>query len=567
MNRQQATVLRRWLCVLALSWAPVALSATISASVDSSSLRVDESFHLIFEADRDIEAEPDLSPLEENFEIVNQSRNQDVSITNARVTRRASWQIELLPIRAGTFTIPAIEFGSVRSNPVTVQVWPAGLRSADRPSHFFLEVEVDEDTPYVQQQVIYTVRVFRTVNAIAARLSEPALEGVDALVERLGEDSVFAANRADRRYRVTERRYAIFPQASGTLVIPPLHFQAKVIERVGFGLSTPDTVRTRIIRVRSEEMTVPVLEAPVDTPPVWVPARSLSLSESWPAAGPVSVGDTLTRRIAIRAAGLTAAQLPELTLELPEGMKQYPEQPELKNLAEGEGVTGTRVQTTALVATRPGTFTLPAVAVTWWNVETRQTEQALLPPRTIEVTDSGTVPAATAQLNPDTRPGPVEGADTTAAYWQWISGGLALAWLLTLWQWWLDRRRSAAPDLAPLRNPAPGAKQALAALKRACTDHDARAARDALLAWSAAAWPQAPPANLTQLGTRCGDGLSVAVDDLQRTLYAEQPGRWNGAQLWEQAKRIELRPPTPATANDVSLEPLYKARRDELSRV
>ena len=90
-------------------------------------------------------------------------------------------------------------------------------------------------------------------------------------------------------------------------------------------------------------------------------------------------------------------------------------------------------------------------------------------------------------------------------------------------------------------------------MQRACADNDAAAARDALLAWSAATWPQSPPVNLTQLATRCGDALATVIADLQRALYAEESGRWNGAQLWAQAKRIAPRPAARPPTHEKSL--------------
>lgn len=557
MNIQRAST-ALVLCVLTLSWLPAALAAAISARVAPSSVSVDESFHLILEADRDIDADPDLSALQADFEVINQSRRRDVSVGLGTATVRTSWQIELMPRQAGAFTIPALRIGSVPSNPVTLEVRPARPPGSDRMSHFMVEVDVDRDTVHVQQQVVYSVRVLRNVNATATRLSEPAPEGVATLIERLnlGEEAVYTEVHAGRRYRITENRYAIFPQSSGTLRIPPLQFQAKVIERGGADPALRHRVGTRIIRLRSEAIEIPVSQPPADAPAIWLPARSLRLSDTWSSGGSVAVGDTVTRRIAIEAAGLTAAQLPELTLELPAGIKQYPRQPELMTLSESNGVTGRRVQTVELVATRPGTYTLPQVTLTWWNIETRRTERAALPPRAIAVA------APTAQPGVDPLADPTTAADASIALWPWLSGGLALAWLLTLWRWRLDRLRSSAREPGPQQPLSPNAQQALGAVRQACANHDARAARDALLVWSAALWPQAPPANLTQLGKRGGDALAVAIEDLQRTLYAGQPAHWEGTRLWEQVKRVDARPPT-APARDGALEPLYKTRGEE----
>ena len=555
------------LLVLAWCWAPLCAAAIITASVDRSTVSVDESFYLILEAEGEFSADPDLAPLTENFEILNQSRTQNVSIINGRAMRRDAWQIELMPTEAGSFTIPAIAFGTESSNPVSILVKPARPPGeGDDPGRFFLEVEVDEPRPYVQQQIIYTVRLFRGANATSPRLSEPAPEGVDTIVERVGKDNAYSAHRGGRRYRVTERRYAIFPQASGRLVLPPLRFQAKVLEAGRPRSSVFDAVRTRNIRVRSRPIELSVMEAPANAPEPWLPARSLALEESWSTTGPVTAGDALTRRITMQASGLTAAQLPELDLGLPDGIKHYPEQAELDNLAGEQGLTGKRMQTIALVATRPGSYVLPEVAITWWNVDTGQAERTLLPSRTVEVLAATQAGGVDAPLPSDRAAGdgapPADKAGAAPGYWRWLSALLALAWLLTLWFWRQDRRLGRQPVPAAGTAAPPDLRQALAGLQRACADNDAQAARDALAVVAAAAWPEAPPRNLSQLAARCGDGLAAEIADLQRALYAPSSPGWEGARLWALAKTLASRPAPEGPPEAAVLAPLYQPAPD-----
>jgi hypothetical protein len=66
-------------------------------------------------------------------------------------------------------------------------------------------------------------------------------------------------------------------------------------------------------------------------------------------------------------------------------MKVYPDEPAIDDQSSGMFLLGQRVEKFALVPTRAGKFSLPAIRVPWWDVATDQPREAVLPARTIEV--------------------------------------------------------------------------------------------------------------------------------------------------------------------------------------
>ncbi len=275
-----------------------------------------------------------------------------------------------------------------------------------------------------------------------------------------------------------------------------------------------------------------------------------------------------TRKITLRALGLTAAQLPELDLVLPEGLRDYPEQARLEDSAQTEGVLGTREQSLALIPTQPGKVTLPEIQVNWWNVESQQPEIATLPARTIEVMAAATAdppPPAIAEVS-ETSSLQVEADNSFGSPWElqstpgwsWLSPGLALVWMLTLVLWWFDRRRSHRPELASVQvPPKTDPKRALGAIRSACDSNEAPAAKDALLKWGAAHWPDAPPANLEQLGVRCGDPLKLRLRDLEQVLYGRNKD-WDPARLLKALRAYKPRAASSKDSKSLSLEPMYR---------
>ncbi len=212
----------------------------------------------------------------------------------------------------------------------------------------------------------------------------------DARIEQLGESRTYEKLINGVRHGVIELRYAIYPQHSGELVIPALVFSATLVDPGQSQSQSPTAPKPgKLIHVSSAAMTLNVKPQPAAWPAdaPWLPARSLSLGESWsPEPDHSQVGDSLTRSLTIKAEGLSSAQLPPLPATSVNGLRRYPDQPQLSNQNSERGLIGSREEREALVPTHSGTFELPAVTVVWWNTHEEHLERSSLPSRTLQVT-------------------------------------------------------------------------------------------------------------------------------------------------------------------------------------
>ena len=111
-----------------------------------------------------------------------------------------------MPKAAGEFTIPSVRVGDRQSNPVTLRVLapdPAASAAAD----IFMELVAAPDVVYAQSQVLFTLRLFVGVSTGRATLTAPETTGVEAIVEKLGEDSQYQTDA--RRPRLRRARAAL----------------------------------------------------------------------------------------------------------------------------------------------------------------------------------------------------------------------------------------------------------------------------------------------------------------------------------------------------------------------
>ncbi|CAI8886618.1 BatD family protein [Methylocaldum szegediense] len=561
----------RLLPLLFLFHAGAVSAAAISVTVDRESVPINESFTLIFSAEETPDADPDFTPLEKDFHILGQSQSSQISLINGRFSRRTEWHVSVMARQEGTLTVPSIAFGSDRSKPLTIHVSGSPTPGVGASGEdLFLEVEAEPKNPYVQAQVIYTVRVLSRVHFGGANLSEPSSD--DALIQKLGDDRRYTTYRNGLQYTAIERKYAVFPQKSGTLLLEPLTLEAR---RTSAGQSLFNQFfnhSARILRAHSDSITLDVRPIPTAfSGEHWLPAEHLEIEDSWSQDDlKTTAGEPITRTITVRADGTTVGLLPELAPKAagqsPSDIKRYPDQPLLNEQKLASGLASVRQEKIALIPARSGTYRLPPIEIPWWNTKTDRMEIARLPERILTALPGAqteeTAPSAVAAASPEPSSAaaqtPIEAPRAGGGAWFWLALLFGLGWLGTAAAWWLSRKPRKPEVLRPADDPR-SERSAVNALRMACQKNDPAAARQALLDWARLRWPSARPIGLDELKSRCRGELGREIERLNRALYRHPESGWQGQMLWSAFRSdpiILSSRDKPAIA--ANLEPLYK---------
>ncbi len=259
--------------------------------------------------------------------------------------------------------------------------------------------------------------------------------------------------------------------------------------------------------------------------------------------------------------------MPEL-----DNIKLYQNKGEVANNPTPKGIAGSRQETIALVATRPGTVELPEIRIPWWDKDKHQVQYAVLPAAHLVI--HGTPAAESAPPRPaEPAPPPMSVAPAAEAVppaptsrptiWMALTLLLTLAWLSTALLWWRTRGRLAVADQA--RRPAKAATsmreaEAFNVLRHACQANDPAQARAALLAWAVACWPRARLRILNDIvRLHPNPKLGAICQALDQTLYGHGglEGGWQGQELLALVK--EMRENSGETrTKDEALPPLYR---------
>ena len=520
-------------------------AATLLARVDRTELSLDETVELTLEtADGTAFGKPDLQPLDGLFKVSGTRQSNQLAGANGEAKAITQWQVTLQPQQTGYVVIPPLQLGDARSEPITLHVTEPSAGDSDLLAPIFIDASLDQEVAYVQAQVLLTLRIYHSVSLYDDSTLSP-LQMSDALVERLGEPRTYEKDINGVRHGVIEIRYALFPQKSGELTIPAQLFGATTVapatgDQYGsrFGRSTQVKSPTIPLTVKAKPA-----EYPADVP--WLPARSLTLVEAWsPEPADAQLGEALTRSLLLKADGLTSSQLPPIgSTEVP-GLRSYPDQPTLNNEITANGVSGSREQREALVATRTGDFQLPPVEVVWWNTLDDRLERSTLPGRNLLVADNPNLqqPAIDAPDVPEQR--------EARRLWPWqLSSALLALTTLLGFGLWLHARSQPAVIRTVQTGPTP--RSLLDDLKRACLANDTQATRHALDAWA-----RQQPETLADMAARV-EPLSDALDGLNGALYSETGQRWQGEALWQAIQSLPARQAGDAEREASALPPLY----------
>lgn len=541
----------------------LASAADISVFVDRQNINTNESCNLVFEAEGSVDGDPDFSPLGVYFDVLNKSQSSNMTIVNGNFSRKTVWTVVLLAKQAGTYAIPPIEFGNDKTKALTLKIGQSSPSQSNSDKSLFLEVEVDQKSTYVQSQLIYTVKLYRSVDIQNASLTEPELSDADAIVEKLGDDQRFQITRNGVRYLVIERKYAIFPQQSGQLSIKPVEFNGQLVsQRRSFFDITPFNNTTK--RIVSSQIEIDVKPIPDNFKNKnWLPSASLKLVDEWPDNPVFKVGEPVTRTLSIIASGLTASQLPEISSQSISNIKLYPDQPTFNNKKDKNGILGIRQEKIAYIPTKPGKITLPEINLPWWNTKTGNIEFARIKAKTINVEAGATtvqsplIPAEQPAVSL-TQSNNVETLDsTTTSLWFYLSILFLSAWMLTLFLL-LRSNKKQIPLQANITESKPSTKNIAKKFASACHQHNRELCKSLLIEWAKHQWPDEQINTLGDIVLKTDGALKQQIIRLNQSLYAATSTDWNASELLNAFETNKGKPLINKTSNNDKLKPLTK---------
>ena len=371
-----------FLLTLLLSTAAYADVNSLEATIDRNPVMLDEAIRLTVTADGSADRDAfDSSPLLKDFVVGRTSVSSQTSIVNFDTKRTTVWTTTLFPRKEGTFTIPSLTIEGKSTKPIQVKVIPVQEQS-NVARDYFVTTDIDVKEAYLNQQLLYTVKLFLSSNIERGSLQAPEMQNAE--ITQLGEDKQYTDIVNGRRYQIIERQFAVVPQASGEFTLRGPIFTGEVMaantnQRFGF------FNRTQQINRVGPDTTVNIKPIPQGIDYPWLPSEMVRVDEEWPQGDSFVAGEPVTRIITLTALGVVEEQLPDIPEFYPPNFKLYPDQSNTTTVEKDQSLISQRQTSLAIIPTQPGNFVLPEITIPWFNTLTQQTEYATIPARSITV--------------------------------------------------------------------------------------------------------------------------------------------------------------------------------------
>ena len=536
----------------------------------------------------------DLTPLTSQFDVLGTRTSSQIRSVNGAVEAWTDYIVTLFPLEEGDLIIPELNINGTATAPMVVTVTNEGPRSNQSNEELYLEIETNKESVYVQEQLLFTVRLYYTINGIRnPQFTE--LEMEDSVIQLIGSPNQYEKLIDGERYGVYEKRYVIFPQRSGPLEVPDILFRGEVTD--GSSNFVFRNLNTRRVTAFIEGITINVLERPsaVQSDDFWLPVSNLTLEESWSTdLNSLKVGDSLVRTVTMTADGLDGAVLPPFSPTEIEGLNLYPDPAEIERTFVEGAIVGTRIEVTSMVPVDSGNIVIPEISIPWWNIDTDQIEATVIPATSLVIaTITGEIPAeqtvaSTENLEELLSQLPVVDQEMIDAQAQaefieveaaWLSYTIAAAFIIVMFSIYklviADNKREISEYLQRLKaqiaanySPNNNERVAYKQLVRACSRNDLTAIRQTLITWCDHHIDSRFVISMEDiLQQNESPGLHEHARNIQTTLFQIDNGQANGStfnakdllQLTSQLRKSKLRVQKKQQQEEqYSLPPLYK---------
>ena len=255
--------------------------------------------------------------------------------------------------------------------------WPQSAKTAP------VEISLAPNTPdpvWVGQRVTVVVEVLsETFFAGPTNFSLPDIAG--AVFYKPEERALVSSKTvAGQAYSVQRHELSFYPQRAGDFEIPSF--------KVRFGVSG----KPGEAAVEHSENTKP-LKITARMPPgaehlsVLISANELKVDESWSPqpTGTVTVGDAFKRTITFRAPDIPGMVFPAIVFPEVDGLKLYQARATVNDKIDRGSLTGERVDAITYLCEKAGNYSLPAIAIPWWDLNKKQMQKIILPAVSFEV--------------------------------------------------------------------------------------------------------------------------------------------------------------------------------------
>lgn len=381
------------------------LGAELGISVDKNRVMEGDVVYLTISYTGDSNKTPDISKLQADFDVVSNSSSSSYSFVNGASSKLKKWTIGLIPKKRGIIKIKPVELDGLISNYQQIEVVELSdtVDIEDNSSidgYLKISTTVDEKNPILQQQITLWVNIYDSfgINDGTINISEEDKD--NWIISPLMQNPIVSQKIIDGKYfNIISLGYALFPLKSGRLKLPQFVFDGYIVKNnefnfptfdddfFGFNVNFNNVFGTKIpVKAKTKEEYINIKPIPDEmNKKEWIVAKNLKIKSSLLDEAKIKVGDAFSRKIEITAYGLPKTLFPVLSFGDIDGLKQYPEKPEIiEEIIDNEVVTKAIFNIT-YIPNKSGEINIPKIEIDWYCTETNMMKKSFSNSHNIEV--------------------------------------------------------------------------------------------------------------------------------------------------------------------------------------
>ncbi|RLC02756.1 MAG: hypothetical protein DRH90_13050 [Deltaproteobacteria bacterium] len=385
------------LCILLLPmftvWAADDVTVTLRLDRVEATLSDTLRMEIHVSGSRKSDAPPFLHGLE-SFLVTNGGTSSRMEFINGKVNSGIDYTYFIQPRKTGEFKI-----GPVKVN-VDGKIYESGsqslvVRTASQPGSsdrgpVFIQASISSQDIFVDEQVLYTLKLYYRVNIGNLSLGLPEMEYVS--FHQLGRPLEYQSTDEGRTYQVLEIRHAMMVSKQGDFIITPSRLKLTVRQAgsrsrlgnffndsfSGFSSNRPLTLTTDPINLHVNPL--PKEGRPADFTGLVGTFQVASTLEP----SSLKAGESATLTIQVKGRG-TVNRIPDLDLPEMDFARTYSDQPVLETEQSRQGIRGTKTMKWALVPENTGEYKVPLLSLSFFNPETKKYHVLVTPTHYLSV--------------------------------------------------------------------------------------------------------------------------------------------------------------------------------------
>lgn len=272
-----------------------------------------------------------------------------------------------------------------------------------------LTAQLKRNVVYPQTEAEYVLTVESSADVHFTRVNPPSADAVT--VRRAGQDHEYYFV-GDDEFRISTYRFFLSTEQIGQFSVEGASLTHVAVN---------DDGTRRRVRNRSNAVTLEGRPIPDNYKGRWLPSNKVTLEQYWSTgASAFQVGDSITRTLTLSIDGSNIDSFPELTVDYPDSVNVYSEQPKFKAYDGGMSMTLRQV----VVPRTEGLLEIPGIAIPWFDTGSNHNAVASIEGLGLNIIPNQTQTLALEVTSPDEIGG--------GYYWRYATLLISLLWLITL---------------------------------------------------------------------------------------------------------------------------------------